>query len=181
MLCRSVTVCALLFFPLLAGCSQGDTRDLSKTPWVAKTAKWPELEGLHNGPSGNLQRAFRMAGGVQMPAPNWFNEPQFVESLQKFEATPIPAEFASPEREATKTELVALVKKLQATGGSKPSKEVARQVRRVRYLYEKMIYIPGQIPPQGSEAAKYSTVIPPVEPIEPDLPVSGKSKSVSGA
>lgn len=170
---RKVLVPMTLLLPLLAGCGNSDVKEMSKKPWVAQTAHWPELDALHNGPSGNLQRAMRMAGAVQMPVPVWFNEPQFTEALQKFETTPIPSEYDNEERQKLKTELIALIKKLQGAKGS-PSKEVAKDVRELKYVYDRITFVPNQTPPTGADAAKYSAVIPPVEPVKPEEPGAKK-------
>jgi hypothetical protein len=148
---------------LAIGCGQSNIKELTRPAWIPEVAEWPELVELYSGLDGsNLQRAFRRAGGnAQVPA--WFNDPKFVDALQKFESTPIPAKYANPEREADKKELLTLIKQLQQPAGKSTAKpaEVAITLRKILDAYDRITYVPDQVAPTGEEAKKYSTVAQP--------------------
>lgn len=163
-------IAALLF--CCVGCGDDHVQEMTKQPWIPKQADWPELKALYHGtkPDGskddlNLFRAVRFAGSPNANLPVWFNDPLFVEKLKNFESTPIPAEFQTPDREKAKSELIASVKKLQqplAKSGLK-KQDVGAELLKIRKTYEQILFIPGQKVPEGAEAKKYSTIVPPTD------------------
>lgn len=154
-----------VYIPLsfLIGCGQSNVKELSRPAWIPESAEWPELVELYSGLDGsNLERAFRRAG-PNAQTPPWFSEQKFIDALQRFESTPIPPKFATPEREADKKEIVTLIKQLQQPSGKTSGRTSATgpTLRKILDAYNRIVYVPGQKAPEGEEAKKYSKVVQP--------------------
>lgn len=151
----------------LAGCGEQakHVKEISKPAWTPKLATWPEYEALNfnvDPDATSLSKIRRQMNESEVPgticdARIGVNNPKFVEIVATFEKTPIPAEFATPEREASKKELIETIQKLQKGCKSKiAEKEQKELFQKALAAMEKVAEIPGQTRPTGSEAARYA-------------------------
>lgn len=152
---------------LLQGCGNSNLKAMKLPPWIPKVATWPELDQLDRDPTmaGGLERIMKSLeeGDSDIGAyiQTLFTAGGFGDRLKKFEDTPIPAEFELPEREAAKKEYAGAWRELEKVGkkGADP-KKIKALIAGMNKLKAKVQYIPNQQVPTGSEAAKYSAVMP---------------------
>lgn len=174
---NSLLTCGLVL--LLVGCENPDIVKLAKPAWIPQRATWPELEALDSDPEaqGGLGY-YRLNMVIGQAEPNdikniilllqhAFVEPGFVQRLEKFRETPIPAQFQTPEREAIKNEYVKSWKDMEDLSKKSPKLDVLKQkLADLTTLRAKVQFIAGQQPPTGDEVKKYSSVIPYENPYE---------------
>lgn len=160
---------ALVSVAFITCCGCGEQvkhlNQISKPGWVPKRASWPEYEALsfNSDPDGTCVSKIRRqmedssSSAAICDARIGVNNPKFLELVAAFEKTPIPSEFATPEREANKMLLLETIQKLQKGCKSKiTEKEQKELFQKADSLLEKIAEIPGQTPPAGSEAARYA-------------------------
>lgn len=162
-----VLACMLTLL-LQAGCGQqAHINELSKKQWIPEEAHWPELDVLIQDPNDPLapsvSRMFKLTyGGGSDPAEapqfcRMIDDPRFVANLKKFEETPIPAKYATPEREANKKAVLdAFAELKQGCVKKAPRAAQLATFTKVDASLKKVWEIPGQKPPQGEEAKRYT-------------------------
>jgi hypothetical protein len=139
---------------------------MSKDVWVEQRATWAEFENIaetNHADVGTISRLAKMRGradddGGGGGPKNYcaiLSNAKFQENIKKFADTPIPANFANPEREAKKAELVKLFDELKSDCGKKAAqKEIEKKVDRVVQLWQEILKIPNQVQPPGDWAQK---------------------------
>lgn len=164
--CLRAMFCCLLFLLTLSGCSEQSKHinNISKKPYIEKRATWPEFENIgetNHGDVVTITRLSKMRGrgedeGEGRPPANYcvaISNPKFQENMKKFAETPIPADFATPEREAKKTELVKVFEELKADCGKKANQKAQdAKVDRIVQLWNEIQKIPNQTKPAGDWA-----------------------------
>lgn len=158
---------------LASGCGNKNLAEMTKPVWIPKTANWPELEAIDKDLTSGaglerIQKSIEEGDAeIGLSIQNLFKMPAFAASLKKFEETPIPTDYDSPERQQAKKDYVNSWKDLEKMGkqGADP-KKIKELIAGMTKLKAKVQFIPGQTPPTGSEANKWSSVAPYVNPYE---------------
>lgn len=157
----------------MSGCGNPNLAEMSKPIWIPKTATWPELEAIDKDlQSGagleRIQKSMEEGDSdIGLYIENLFKMPAFAASLKKFEETPVPAEFDTPERQQAKKDYLDAWKELEKMGKKGTDhKKIKALIAGMTKLKAKVQFIPGQTPPTGSEAKKYSSVSQYVNPYE---------------
>lgn len=144
------------------GCSN-HVAEQSRPAWVPKIAHWPELDILmrNQDPNGTsmekMIRSMREGTGVVCHPHIGVGTKSWQENVKKFAETPIPAEYASPERETAKKALIESLNKLSdGCKAHKSDDELNKELNNAIELHKKVIEIPGQQRPTGAEGEKYA-------------------------
>jgi hypothetical protein len=87
----------------------------------------------------------------------------FQERLKKFEETPVPAEYATAEREEARKNLVTALQKATAAASKGDQTELQKQNREITRLNNEIVTIPGQTPPDGAAAQQFAPTYVPTE------------------
>lgn len=163
---RVLAGCCALGLMLLSGCSQQAKQisDLKRSQWVPEEAHWPELDAIMSnqeadGTSIGKMLKMRHGGDYQGPPRvcNLVSNKKFQEILKKFDETPIPAKYVTPEREKMKKDLLAACEELKDGCTKKANTQTLNAVfDKIEKLTREISVIPGQTPPTGKDAEKYS-------------------------
>jgi hypothetical protein len=154
----------ILGLVMLAGCGQqSHIKELSRKTWIPKTASWAELQALwhtDNYQDYTLEKFERSQG---FGAKQGLTSASFQERLKKFDETPIPAEYATPERDAAKKEMVAALKRAIDAANRGNTAELHKQSREIAKFNSEILKVPGQTPPEGSAAQQFAPAYVPTQ------------------
>lgn len=164
MTCLRAVASAALLGLLLTGCGQqSHINEMSKKTWIPKTATWPELQALWHTEDYKDYTLEKLERGHGAGAKEGLNSPGFQQRLKTFESTPIPAEHATPEREAAKVKFVAAIRKATESLRNGISDEFHSHCREIGKLNSEIVQVPGQAPPAGSAAEQFAPAYVPTE------------------
>lgn len=143
----------LLLLLAVPGCGDSHLEEFKKPAWIPKTATWPEFQALYERKEDFKKPSFEKVRRSQgQGAKLLTDDPEFKANLKKFEETPIPAEFDTPERQAAKKDIVAEFNRLGELAKKKDAKGVLESIQKLVALQDKVMKIPGQeAPPPGQE------------------------------
>jgi hypothetical protein len=161
---RIVICIASLGVLTLAGCEQqSHIKEMSRHTWIPKTATWPELQALWHTENRLEFTLEQLQRGRGDGAKQGLSSRSFQDRLKKFEETPVPAEFATGEREEARKNLVTAVKKATAAASKGDQTELQKQNREITRLNNEIVTIPGQTAPDGAAAQQLAPTYVPTE------------------
>lgn len=171
---------AACFLLVLAGCGGGQVKQMKLPVWIPQQAHWPELDAVVTDPgpeagfslSKLAQEVSQYESAKAAPEGSEasfeprsfqeaFSEPGFKARLKAFTDAPLPDAYDSVERQQAKADFVKGWQEMEklARSGATNAPALA-QFAKLDNAYRRLVYIPGQTPPTGSAAEKYSSVAP---------------------